>query len=155
MSKLKLTLATLALTFITTQGWAQETQPQPQPQPSTPDATDAVVGVWGTAYSACVSQYGTYRPYYPVYMEIMHTRTEFMMRSQIRNEACRIEGTYSMAEKSVNYQAKAQQCATAKLSEELKSMIEEGYMLITLSSEIADKICPVRNSTLRVYLTRR
>lgn len=154
MFKLKLALAALALTFVAANASAQTNEPQPA-EPSTPNATDALIGVWAPTYYACISQYGTHRPYYPFHIEIMHARTEFIARTQVLNESCRLEGNYSLEEKSVNYQVKTQECATPKLAEELKANLDEGYMIINLSSEIADKICPAPNSTLRLYLVRR
>ncbi len=175
MAKFKIALAAIVLSLVATKGFADTveteqpaetvvapqtdsadsaTEPVVNPEQPAANVNDDMLGTWRIAYAACTSQYGAYYPSYPLYIEIVHARTEFIARSQVRDEVCRIEGTYATAEDGVKYEVKSQDCSIAKLADDLKAKLEQGYITINLSSEVADKVCPFENSALEVYLVQ-
>lgn len=119
------------------------------------DATDAAVGYWGTTHASCLSYYGTHKPWYAVSAEVIHSRDTFVVKSSIRDQICRIEGDYTIKNADLSYEIKKQECEIVGLSDELKASVENGQMLISLGSEIADTVCPVRGGILRLHLIRR
>lgn len=148
-------LSTAFVTMIGIEVSAQTSEPQEPTKPPVVDTTDSVVGYWGSTHAACISYYGSHKPWYDVSMEARHDRSKFVLNGKLREESCRIEGEYKAENNDVSYQIKTQECEISKLSDELKATVEGGQMLISLSSEIADKVCPVRGSTLRIYMIRR